>query len=178
MWLLLLVFSSTSSPTWQFETIEEATLFWDMTDRSLCLDSQGNPHIAYGEDQLYYAYHDGYEWHHEIADHSPKVGWFASIAVDDSGHPHISYHDGSGSHLKYAYRTESGWHTEIADATDGPDRLDATGENGRGAQAVAHLPDRRAAGRVAVQDIVGTVVVEIADTDNAPEQLDAARINC
>ena len=66
-----------------------------MSDRSLRLDSEGHPHIAYGGKHLYYAWHDGVEWHYETVDGAYEVGMFASLALDAAGRPHISYYDGT-----------------------------------------------------------------------------------
>ena len=41
------------------------------------------------------------------------MGTYTSIAVDASGHPHISYH---GSGLNYAYEDAAGWHLETVQA--------------------------------------------------------------
>jgi len=53
-----------------------------MTDRSLRLDTAGHPHIAYGEDHLYYAWHNGASWHYETVDDSSGVGWCTSLPLD------------------------------------------------------------------------------------------------
>jgi PKD repeat protein len=89
--------------------------FTDMTDRSLKLDAAGHPHIAYGENYLYYAWHDGADWHYETVDDSPDVGAAASLVVDGDGYPHISYYDDANDALKYAYRDGSGWHIQTVD---------------------------------------------------------------
>ncbi|MDH7486327.1 MAG: carboxypeptidase regulatory-like domain-containing protein, partial [Anaerolineae bacterium] len=80
-----------------------------MTNRSLRLDTSGHPHIAYGGDHLYYAWHDGAAWHLETVDPSPGVGRYASLGLDGAGFPHISYHDGVHGSLKYARWTGSTW---------------------------------------------------------------------
>ncbi len=82
-----------------------------MSDRSLRLDPNGHPHIVYGGDHLYYAWHDGAYWHYETVDHAPGVGNYAALAFDTGGHPHISYYDRITGGLKYAYQDAAGWHT-------------------------------------------------------------------
>jgi PKD repeat protein len=86
-----------------------------MTDRSLKLDAAGHPHIAYGENYLYYAWYDGAQWRGETVDDSPNVGAVASLVLDGSGHPHISYYADTDDNLKYAYQDGSGWHIQIVD---------------------------------------------------------------
>lgn len=99
----LAILVSTASPqTWEIEVVDNGKQFSQMTDRSLRLDAEGNPHIAYGEDHLYYAFHDGIAWHYEVADLSYGVGLHASLALDGSGYPHISYYDATNGDLKYA----------------------------------------------------------------------------
>ena len=65
----------------------------DPTDRSLRLDTNGRPHIAYGGDHLYYTWYDGVVWHYETVDNSTGVGTDTSLALDQNGYPHISYVD-------------------------------------------------------------------------------------
>ncbi len=86
--------------------------FHRMTDRSLRLDAEGRPHLVYGRDQLHYIWHDGINWHAEIADPEPGAGASASLALDGSGYPHIAYQDQNRAGLKYAYRDDSGWNAE------------------------------------------------------------------
>lgn len=40
------------------------------------------------------------------------VGLYTSLALDEGGHPHISYFDDSNNALKYAYKDSDGWHIE------------------------------------------------------------------
>jgi hypothetical protein len=100
---------------WEIEVVHDGKAFSEMSDRSLRLDTQGRPHIAYGEDHLYYAFHDGAAWQCEVADPSGDVGQYASLGLDGSGLPHVSYLDFTNGDLKYAYRDASGWHTVTVD---------------------------------------------------------------
>ncbi|MFO0795347.1 MAG: hypothetical protein U0586_14950 [Candidatus Brocadiaceae bacterium] len=68
----------------------------------IAVDASNRPHIAYGGDHLYYAYHDGSKWNYPTVDASLLVGDYASIALDTSGKAHISYHDAANGALKYA----------------------------------------------------------------------------
>lgn len=106
---------------WVIECVDCPKLFNKMSDRSLRMDAEGHPHIAYGTDHLYHAWHDGMEWRYETVDHSPQVGSYASLALDSEGNPHISYtgtYYGSRTFLKYAYRNADGWVIETVDAQD------------------------------------------------------------
>ena len=90
--------------------------FLNMGSRSLQLDADGHPHIAYGARHLYYAWHDGTTWHTETVDSAEQVGEYASLALDVSGHPHISYYDRGNTDLKYAYWTGSAWEIQTVDS--------------------------------------------------------------
>src|SRR5688500_16075580 len=48
--------------TWTFERVDAPQAFSNLTNRSLRLDSNNNPRIAYGGDHLYYARFDGTSW--------------------------------------------------------------------------------------------------------------------
>lgn len=85
------------------------------TDRLLRLDSQGNPHLAYGRDHLYYAWWDGAGWRYETADRSTLVGSAASLALTPSDSPCIAYLDTLNYKLKFAWRSASGWQSQTLD---------------------------------------------------------------
>ena len=114
--LLALQTTPAAADGWVIECVDCPRQFRDMTDRSLRLDASGHPHIAYGGDHLYYAWHDGVSWHYETADDSPGVGEYASLAMDENGYPHISYYDDINYDLKYAYQDASGWHIQTVDS--------------------------------------------------------------
>jgi len=103
---------------WRIECADCPHHFYAMTDRSLRLDGDEHPRIAYGDDHLYYAWQDGLNWHVETADHASAVGTHASLALDGDGRAHVSYYDAGNTALKYAYRDGYGeWHLETADNT-------------------------------------------------------------
>lgn len=114
---------------WEKGTIERSKKFLDMRDDHLALDADGHPHLAYGGDHLYYAYHDGANWHRETVDPALGAGIYASLELYD-GRPHIAYYDPAHNDLKYAYHDGArssgtglaqapGWQIEIVDHDDG-----------------------------------------------------------
>lgn len=104
---------------WDIEIVDAGDYNWFS---SLALDSADNPHISYfsqREDwwstELRYAYHNGVEWLIQTIDQtSGGYGTYTSIALDSSGHPHISYDMGGA--LRYAYFDGSSWHIETVDS--------------------------------------------------------------
>ena len=87
--ILFLSLTPTVASAWTTEAIDAPKLFSNFYSRAIAVDSAGNPHIAYGEDHLYYAYYDGADWNYETADLSSGVGQYASIAIDSLNKTHI-----------------------------------------------------------------------------------------
>lgn len=106
--------SSVTQPTWHLECADCPKQFM-ASDRSLRLDGNGHPHIAYGGDHLYYAWYDGAGWHYETVDSAPKVGSSASLALDAGGSPHISYYDRGNGNIKYAHWQNGAWDIQSLD---------------------------------------------------------------
>ncbi len=105
-----------STPVWSIEIPDSAKLFRSMEDRSLALDAAGYPHIAYGDDQLFYAWYDGAMWHYETVDTSPDVGEHAALRLDSQGRAHISYYDRYNGYLRYAFRAgPHDWQVQVVD---------------------------------------------------------------
>ena len=90
--------------------------FGEVTDRSLRIDADDHPHVAFGGDHLYYAWNDGASWHKETVDTSDGVGSSASLALDSGGKAHISYCDWVNLDLKYAYQETGVWITETVES--------------------------------------------------------------
>jgi hypothetical protein len=57
----------------------------------------------------------GAQWVLETIDSTNIVGEFSSLALDESGNPHISYFDYTATNLKYAYNSGGGWILELVD---------------------------------------------------------------
>jgi hypothetical protein len=108
--------NSALSASWTTEAVDASKDFTNFYQRAIAIDSNDHPHIAYGGDHLYHAYHDGTEWHYETVDSSTRVGWYASIALDSSGNVHISYYNRSNGDLKYATDASGAWVTSTIDS--------------------------------------------------------------
>ncbi len=117
---------------WTFEEVDPAKTFDQMTDRSLALDAAGNPHLAYGQNHLYYLWFDGADWRFHLADRGEGVGGYAALALDENGLPHISYYDQTHGDLRYAHFDGSAWLNATVDSAGDVGQytsiaLDATG---------------------------------------------------
>ena len=106
----------TTKASWEIEFVDVPKYFYFISSRCIAVDAGNHPHTAYGGDHLYYAHHDGASWQYEIADASFNVGTNASIALDTSGHAHISYFDSINYYLKYATNASGSWIITIADS--------------------------------------------------------------
>jgi hypothetical protein len=114
--LVGLVSSAGAEIEWVIETPDGPRQFGHRSDRILALDPLGRPHIAYGEDGLFHAWHDGAEWRIETVDTAYDVGLSAAIAIDAFGRPHIGYYDNENDDLKYAHLAQSGWYVETVES--------------------------------------------------------------
>lgn len=98
---------------WTTEFVDHpARAFDNLNSRALAFDSTGHPHIAYGGDHLYHAWHNGSIWQIETVDTNWGVGRFASIAINTSSSPngiHIAYFDARYDNLKYAWKNGASW---------------------------------------------------------------------
>ncbi len=113
---------------WQTQEVDARRMFEDFTQRALALDAQGRPHVAFGYQELYHAWHDGNAWQFEVVDEGPWVGRWASLALDSADRPHISYYDWENTCLKYAR-----WDGVLRPAQDGAwltESVDCDGNTG------------------------------------------------
>lgn len=83
---------------WHNETIE----FVSLSEVSLALDSEDNPHISYflGWSELAYTKRFQNVWHKETFEVSE--GRYADLALDHPDNPYVSYLDESQTVLKFA----------------------------------------------------------------------------
>jgi hypothetical protein len=92
---------------------------------SLALDSTGQPHIGYGHGHaVKYAWAEGAAWHIETVDGDVEGSDHASLVLDDSDQPYISYttYDPFGTRppvLKFAWRDGTTWQIETVDENAG-----------------------------------------------------------
>ncbi len=83
---------------------------------SLALDTNGQPHIVFGGDGVFYAYRREESWIKETLTHTPCAG--CGIAIDSEGDPHLLYalYDPENRwddwELRYAFRSGQTWSTE------------------------------------------------------------------
>lgn len=90
-----LLFSvSHAETTWAIQTVDSAVNVGYGT--SLALDSFGNPHISYYDENagfLKYAQWTGSAWSTQTIEPTvnPDVGAYTSLALDSNNYPHIAY---------------------------------------------------------------------------------------
>ncbi|MFC2051037.1 hypothetical protein ACFLTN_07705, partial [Chloroflexota bacterium] len=126
-----------ADPGWEIEEVESGAVGWCT---SLAVDNvTGYPHISYSDHSIWehvalkYASYNGTAWNIQTVDDSAdKVGDYTSLALDDSGYPHISYYDGTNGDLKYASYNGTAWNIQTVDSAGDVGRatslaLDATG---------------------------------------------------
>lgn len=106
---------SPRGPEWTITTVDSAHNLSDMGDRSLRLTSDDRPRIAYGLSHLYYAHLEDTGWVIDSVDTSSGVGRYASLALDSTGKPYISYFNQSSLNLRVARWDGSAWILQTID---------------------------------------------------------------
>ena len=101
--------TSAVAQNWSLQIVDQVRQFDFMTNRNLRLDQNGNPHVVYGGNHLFYAWRDQNGWHEQVVDNSPNVGAYAALALDATGKPFISYFDAQNRDLKCARWSNNGW---------------------------------------------------------------------
>lgn len=104
---------------WVLAGLAQSKTFDLIGTRSLALDSADHPHIAYGGDGLYYAWHDGATWHLEVADATEGLGQYTSLQIDALDRRHISYYDEDNFDLRYAFYDGTTWQVTVVDSGAG-----------------------------------------------------------
>ena len=92
---------------------------------SMTLDKKGSPHVSTNESSqetspeiihLKYRYQDADDWYVQTVDGGGgEVGYFASLASDSRGYPHISYYKQDNQDLRYVYRGKEGRHIQVVE---------------------------------------------------------------
>jgi len=108
-------YEATPPPTpriWTIETVDTRRVpyTFDQNSISIALDSDDNPHIAYGSTYgLIYAKRTGGRWVFEYLGN--YTAWDVSLALDSSNNPHIVLDDINEGFV-YTHKTEDSWITE------------------------------------------------------------------
>jgi hypothetical protein len=134
---LMYTHKSSNSGSWstpeKVDSIPQKSNGWNdgFTIERPCLAYNGtNPCIAYYEEIssssneqesqgcLKYACKPGNSgWQPQTVDSSSsRIGLYASLALDASGNPYVSYYDGINQHLRFAHEDNTGWHTQTIDS--------------------------------------------------------------
>jgi hypothetical protein len=86
-------------------------------DRSIALDSSGNPHVIYSNDALKYARWNGSNW--IIQTVVSGGSYFSSIALGPNGYPQISFTNlWAEGYLDYASWNGFAWSIRVIDSTN------------------------------------------------------------
>ena len=110
------ILQARANPTWSTQTVDKNG---STGSSSIALDSNNNPHIAYGayENGYYrnphyvmYASWNSSEW---IIENVTQGGGTIDLALDRNDNPHIIFND--ESRLLYASRNLTGWNIQIVD---------------------------------------------------------------
>jgi len=95
------------STEWVIERVDGPRFLAAPYEHNLALDSTGNPHVAYGQGQLSYAWRDGLDWYVEMVDQ----GGMSVLELDAADRPHIAY--ATGTAVKYAWYDGAEWQIQV-----------------------------------------------------------------
>lgn len=102
---------------WKKETIDEKSAFDNgLFIHALRADSNGSPHIVFGEHEIYQAVSDSSGWDTEKLEGIDTGGASAGTVIDPSGKVHLSYIDGN-KNLVYATNSSGSWETATVDSS-------------------------------------------------------------
>jgi hypothetical protein len=111
-----LKYATRSGGVWTIEIVDGAGLPYLGEYTSIALDSQGDPHISYYDNDgqaLKYAHKSNGSWTLEVVDSASNAGLYTSIVVDASDVPHIAYQVRDVA-VRYATKTGGNWSIETA----------------------------------------------------------------
>lgn len=102
------------------DRVVDGRKFFNLSERSTNIGSDGVMHVAYGSDHLYHAWKDGATWQREIVDTVSVHAKDIDMLTDSSGLGHIIY--SYNTFLMHAYQSsEKSWSIETIDTMYGVD---------------------------------------------------------
>jgi hypothetical protein len=122
---ITLIFARRTAVEWEHEMVDQ--LLPD-SKIGLCFAIDGTPHIAYGGGLPYllkHAYKPAHEWIMEVADALAYSSEDTSMALDDSGYPHICH--AQGTRERCTIWTGSEWINETVDSAVGVCNVQGSG---------------------------------------------------
>ena len=163
-------YASKKGGNWTFENVDSAENTGEYA--SLALDAKGNPHIAYSCsyrgahncDLKFASKNSDGSWTVETVDGRSRccadwlyvrIGWWASLALDARGNPHISYYDKSmiregeeANNLKYASKSGSTWTVETVDSAGDVGKYTSLALDAKGDPHIAYSDSTEHANRL------------------------------
>lgn len=113
----VLVVSGQVVKDWKKETIDEKSDFGNgLFMHALRVDSNGNPDIVFGENELNHVGKDATGWTIEKLDDIDTGGSLTGTVLDSSGNVHLSFID-DNNYLVYATNSSGSWETTTVDDT-------------------------------------------------------------
>lgn len=100
---------------WSIEAIDTPKYIQGFGPQAMQLDTFGHPHLVYGEDYQYHAWHDGTQWQYETIPGTGASGGYQSLALDSQNRPHLTYFDYTNMDLRYAWYDGSQWSIQTVD---------------------------------------------------------------